>query len=102
VLASPSANESFVLSNPDARDNALLVLNSGNPPGTTETGFTAQTAFAQPGTGIGDFAVTPTSTSAQAGRPERFTATWSGLGDTTPYVGWIGFADGSGVAVTLN
>ena len=102
---STGPNESYVLPAPeplndlDANGNcvrcyALQVINVANAPGTTSTSFTAQAGLAQPGSGTGGFAVTPASTQATAGVPIRLRASWSGLDDETPYVGWIEYPNG--------
>ncbi|HYI59437.1 MAG TPA: S8 family serine peptidase [Microlunatus sp.] len=101
-VRSSGPNESFVLPQPAAGNYALQVINVANAPGTTSTSFTAQAGLAQPDSGTGGFAVTPASTQATAGVPIRLRATWSGLDDATPYVGWIEYPNGSGTVVSVN
>ena len=100
---SSSASQSIVLSQPVAGDYGVYVIGARNAPGTTSTSYSMRAGLVQSGAaGLGSFAVTPSSFEAKAGDPVRLTASWSGLDDTTPYVGWIEYPDGSGTAVTVN
>jgi hypothetical protein len=108
----PSSNESFVVAKPSSSDSAstspvpgdyaLQVVNAGNAPSTTETRFTAQTGLVQPTGGVGGFTVTPSQTEATAGTPIALTASWSGVQEEVPYVGWIEYPNGQGTVVTVN
>ncbi|MDN5771551.1 MAG: S8 family serine peptidase [Microlunatus sp.] len=100
--ATSAAQESVVLSTPAPGTYVALVLNAAAAPGSTQTPFTFQAASVVPGTGTGDFAVTPTTSQAVAGEPIDLTATWSGLQVSVPYVGWIEYPNGTGTVVTVN
>ena len=101
-VTTPSPNESYVLPTPIPGDYALQLFDIADAPGTTSTPFTAQTGLVQPGSGSGDFAVTPSKVEATAGEPIELTATWTGQDDSTPSVGWIEYPNGQGTAVSVN
>lgn len=98
-----ASSQSIVVTQPVAGDYGVYVTGARNAPGTTSTSYSMRAGLVQPGAaGAGGFVVTPTSAQATVGSPIGLTATWSGLDDTTPYVGWIEYADGSGTAVSVN
>ena len=101
-VTTPSPNESYVLPAPIAGNYALQLFNIADAPGTTSTPFTAQTGLAQASNGVGGFAVSPSSTDARAGDPITLRTSWSGINDSTPYVGWVEYPNGQGTAIAVN
>ncbi|MDN5763782.1 MAG: hypothetical protein L0H41_15875, partial [Microlunatus sp.] len=100
--ATGSANETAVLTAPEAGSYIAQVVNFANAPGTTSTPFTFRGTAVTAGAGLGNFSVTPANPRATAGVPIKLTASWSGLNAGTPYLGWIEYPDGSGTIVTVN
>lgn len=100
--SAPAANQSLVLVKPAAGIYVAAVENAGNAPGTPSTMFEYRTGLAVPGSGLGDFTVSPASRTVVAGQPHRLTARWSGLSAEVPYVGWVEYPNGTGTVITLN
>jgi hypothetical protein len=46
--------------------------------------------------------VEPKTSRATAGTPIALTASWSGVQEEVPYVGWIEYPNGQGTVVTVN
>lgn len=97
-----SANESVALPTPAAGTYVGLVYNAGNAPGTTTTPLTFRAATVVAGTGVGNFAVSPSNPRVVAGRPFEVTASWSGVDPAVPYVGWVEYPSGDGTVVLVN
>lgn len=100
--SAPAANQELILVKPAAGIYVGAVEIAGNAPGTPTTTFEYRAGLAVPGSGVGDFTVTPASKTVPAGKPHRLTARWSGLSADLPYVGWIEYPNGTGTVVTLN
>ncbi len=50
----------------------------------------------------GALTVEPKSSRATAGTPIVLTASWSGVQEEVPYVGWVEYPNGQGTVVTVN
>lgn len=97
-----AADETVLLRKPAAGTYVGLVNNVRNAPGTADTSFVFRAGLVGTGPGAGSLTVSPELVAAQAGRPFTVDARWSGLDDTTPYVGWIEYPGGQGTVVTIN
>jgi hypothetical protein len=100
--ATKSVNETVVLERPAAGQYIAVVIGFANAPGTTTTPFTYGSAAVTATSGVGGFTVTPSNPTAAVRRPITVTASWSGVSDSAPYLGYVEYRDGSGTIVTIN
>jgi hypothetical protein len=102
VSGSGAANETVVLRSPAAGSYVAVVSGFANAPGSTNTPFRYYSAAVTSAAGTGSFRVSPADPVASSGDPIEVTASWSGLSDTTPYLGWVEYENGDGTVVTVN
>ncbi|WP_426241914.1 S8 family peptidase [Nocardioides sp. LHG3406-4] len=88
------------LAGPAPGDYGILVMSSGEVPGTTSTPFTVQTNLIGPDAGT-DLTVTPTE-SPVAGKPYQVTASWTGVPTDRHSVGYVEFPNRGGTVISLN
>jgi hypothetical protein len=96
---SPTGVETVTLVDPEPGTYIARVLPFADPPGATSTTFTIRNFVVGPN--LGNLTVTPANATVTNNVPITLTASWSGLTPSSPYLGFIGYVDGSGTIVEI-
>ncbi|MFF2328629.1 MULTISPECIES: S8 family peptidase [unclassified Streptomyces] len=81
-----------------------LVVDIGDPPGTSSTGFALQSNVVGVGASFatsGTFSVSPQQPVTRPGVPLTVTGTWSGLGTDDPATAYVAYPNGAGTLVSI-
>ena len=100
-----AASQSLVLAKPApgyADSYVAFVTGARSAPGTTATTYDLRSGLVESSSNQGEFTVEPKTSRATAGTPIALTASWSGVQESVPYVGWIEYPNGRGTVVTVN
>jgi hypothetical protein len=97
---SPTGVETVTLVDPEPGTYVAQVLPFADPLGASSSPFTLRTFVVGPDPG--NLTVTPNNATVTNNVPITLTASWSGLTQSTPYLGFIGYKDGSGTMVEIN
>ncbi len=93
VSATAAADERVTIENPDAATYLVIALVYAVGTDQTTADFVVTSWSLAPGTGEGNFTVTPDVVPAVQGVPVTYTASWSGLAPETTYLGLVTYGD---------
>lgn len=98
----PTADEQVDLVKPVAGTYIVQVSAFADAPGTTSTPFDLQTFLVPSGpVGSSPLTVSPANQTVRTGQTFTVTASATGLEPDLPYLGWVGYPDGSGTVVQV-
>ena len=93
VSATGAADERVTIESPEAGTYRIIAIVYSVGTGDTLADFVVSTYALQPGTGEGNFAVSPTVVPGEQGVPATYTASWSGLTPETTYLGLVKYGE---------
>jgi subtilisin family serine protease len=98
----PTADEQVDLVQPTAGTYIVQVSAFADAPGTTSTPFDLQTFLVPSGpVTASPLTVSPANQTVRTGQTFTVTASATGLEPDLPYLGWVGYPDGSGTTVQV-